>query len=169
MKKFLTIDVGGTFTKFAVMSGTRTFKITTRDKIPTPKKNHEEFLNALADIFNKFDDVEGIALSSTGIIDSARGVCLMSSNLPFLGGHCLAEELQAMCSVPVTVENDANCAALAEIKSGCLVGVNDAFVRKLNMSLELDIDFDGTAADFAQVLEFAAIKILELGSAYVKI
>ena len=50
-----------------------------------------------------------------------------------------------------------------------LSGVNDAFVRKLNMSLELDIDFDGTAADFAQVLEFAAIKILELGSAYVKI
>ncbi len=135
MKKILTIDVGGTFTKFAVMSGTRTFKITTQDKIPTPKKSHEEFLNALADIFNRFDDVEGIALSSTGIIDSERGVCLMSSNLPFLSGHCLAEEIQNMCGVPVTVENDANCAALAEVKSGCLVGVNDAFVLVFGTSV----------------------------------
>lgn len=50
-----------------------------------------------------------------------------------------------------------------------LSGVNDAFARKLNTSLELDVDFDGTAADFAQVLEAHAIKILELGANYVKI
>jgi len=50
-----------------------------------------------------------------------------------------------------------------------LSGVNDAFARKLNTSLELDVDFDGTAADFAQVLESFAIKILELGASYVKI
>ena len=48
-------------------------------------------------------------------------------------------------------------------------GVNDAFMRKMNTSLELDIDFDGTAADFAQVLEAFAIKILEVGAGYVKI
>lgn len=48
-------------------------------------------------------------------------------------------------------------------------GVNDAFARKLNASLELDVDFDGTAADFAQVLESFAIKILELGAGFVKI
>ena len=48
-------------------------------------------------------------------------------------------------------------------------GVNDAFARKLSTSLELDVDFDGTAADLAQELEFFAIKILELGANYVKI
>lgn len=50
-----------------------------------------------------------------------------------------------------------------------LSGVNDAFARKMTSSLELDVDFDGTAADLARVLESHAIKILELGSAYVKI
>lgn len=50
-----------------------------------------------------------------------------------------------------------------------LSGVNDTFTRKLNSSLELDVDFDGTASDFAQILEYCAIKILELGSDYVKI
>lgn len=48
-------------------------------------------------------------------------------------------------------------------------GVNDAFARKLGTSLELDVDFDGTAADLAQVLETFAIKILELGAGFVKI
>ena len=48
-------------------------------------------------------------------------------------------------------------------------GVNDAFARKLSTSLELDIDFDGTAADFAQLLEIFGLKILELGASFVKI
>ena len=48
-------------------------------------------------------------------------------------------------------------------------GVNDVFARHMNTSLELDVDFDGTAADFAQVLESFGIKILELGAGFVKI
>lgn len=48
-------------------------------------------------------------------------------------------------------------------------GVNDAFARKMTNSLELDVDFDGSAADFAQILELFSIKILELSSGYVKI
>ena len=48
-------------------------------------------------------------------------------------------------------------------------GVNDAFARKLNTNLELDIDYDGTAADFARELEFFGIKILELGADFIKI
>lgn len=50
-----------------------------------------------------------------------------------------------------------------------LSGVNDAFARKMTSSLELDVDFDGTAADFAKVLESNHIRIIELGSAYIKI
>lgn len=128
MRKILTIDVGGTFIKHAVMSGTRTFKIGDKGKVPTPKKNHEEFLEGLGDIFNAYDDVEGIAVSMPGLIDTDKGICISSGALDFSNGHCIAEELQAKCGVPVTVENDANCAALAEVKSGSLVDVKDAFV-----------------------------------------
>ena len=128
MRKILTIDVGGTFTKFAVMTGVRTFKIAAQDKIPTPKKNHEEFMNGLAEIFNAHDDVEGIGVSMPGLIDTAAGVCISSGALNFSNGRNIAAELQAMCSVPVTVENDANCAAIAEVKSGSLTDVKDALV-----------------------------------------
>lgn len=128
MRKILAIDIGGTFTKFAVMSGVRAFKLGAKDKIPTPKKSHEEFLEMLADIFNAHDDAEGIALSMPGLIDTDKGVCISSGALDFANGHCVAEELQAKCGVPVTVENDAKCAALAEIKSGVLTDVKDAIV-----------------------------------------
>ncbi len=50
-----------------------------------------------------------------------------------------------------------------------ILGVNDAFARKLNASLELDIDFDGTATDFARELEFLGIKLLEVSANFVKI
>ena len=135
MRKILTIDVGGTFIKYAVMSGTRSFKIVAKDKVPTPKTNHEDFMKQLADIFNANDDAEGIALSMPGVIDTYNGVCISSGALEFSSGHCIAEELQNMCGVPVTVENDANCAALAEVKSGSLVGTKNAMVLVFGTSI----------------------------------
>ena len=128
MRKILAIDVGGTFIKHAVMSGTRSFRITAQNKIPTPKESHEKFLETLANIFNAHDDAEGIAVSMPGLIDTFKGVCISSGALDFSNGHFIAEELQNMCGVPVTIENDANCAALAEIRSGSLVDVKNALV-----------------------------------------
>ena len=128
MRKILAIDIGGTFIKHAVMLGMRSFRITAQKKIPTPKESHEKFLETLADIFNAHDDVEGIAVSMPGLIDTFKGVCISSGALNFSNGHCVAEELQNMCGVPVTIENDANCAALAEIRSGSLVDVKNALV-----------------------------------------
>lgn len=127
-RTLLTIDVGGTFTKYAIVTGTRRFKILKRDKFPTVKTNHEEFLESLADVFDANNDAEGIALSMPGLIDTDKGICISSGALKFSNGHNIAEELQAKCGVRVTVENDANCAALAEAKSGSLVDVKDAFV-----------------------------------------
>ncbi|MBQ7454501.1 MAG: ROK family protein [Selenomonadaceae bacterium] len=128
MRKILTIDVGGTFTKYAVMSGTDIFDITVKDKTPTLRKTHEDFMEGLADIFNAYDDVEGIGISMPGLIDTDAGICIAQELFKFNNGRNIAEELKYMCGVPVTIENDANCAALAEIKSGALTDVKDAFV-----------------------------------------
>ena len=48
-------------------------------------------------------------------------------------------------------------------------GVNDVFVRHMSNNLEVDVDYDGTAADFALELERAGFKILELTSDFIKI
>ena len=135
MRKILTIDVGGTFIKYALVTGIRSFKVNTRNKIPTPKKNYEEFLEGLVEIFKANDAAEGIAISMPGLIDTYNGVCISGGALNFSNGHCLAEELQNICGVPVTVENDANCAALAEVRSGNLADVKNAFVLVFGTSV----------------------------------
>ncbi len=135
MRKILSIDVGGTFIKYAVMTGTRSFKIIAKDKVPTPRENHEKFLAGLTEIFNNNSDVEGIAISMPGLIDTYKGICISSGALDFSNGHCLAEELNSICGVPVTVENDANCAAIAEVKSGALTDVKNAFVMVFGTSI----------------------------------
>ena len=126
MKKYLTIDVGGTSTKYAVMS--RAAKIFERGEFVTPKDTHENFLNAIVKLHKIYNDVEGIAISLPGIIDAEKGFCKASESIPHNNGHYIADELEKICGVKVAVENDANCAALAEVKKGNLADVQDSFV-----------------------------------------
>ena len=123
--KILVIDVGGTFIKYAVMN--ETAEIFERGKIPTPLDSHEDFINKLVEIY-KSVEVEGIALSLPGIIDSERGICITSGALNYNNNCNIVEELEKICGVKVTVENDAKCAAFAEEKIGSLADVSDGFV-----------------------------------------
>ena len=123
--KILTVDVGGTFIKYAVMNYDA--QIFQRGKISTPHDTRQNFLNAIKNIYEKFS-VEGIALSLPGVIDSARGVCVKSAALPFNNDCNIVRELGEICKCKVAVENDARCAALAEAKFGALADVDAGFV-----------------------------------------
>ncbi len=123
--KILVIDVGGTFIKYAVM--TEQAEILSRGKIPTPMSGREQFLSAISELYNSVE-VEGIALSLPGVIDAERGICITSGALGYNTGCNVVEELEKICGVKVTVENDAKCAALAEARIGSLADVSDGFV-----------------------------------------
>ncbi len=123
--KILVLDIGGTFIKFAVMN--ERAEIFQRGKIPTPLNSRADFFDAIYKIF-KSNFAEGIAISMPGIIDAERGICLKSSALPYNDGCNIVDELEKICGVKVTIENDANCAALAEAKIGSLADVSDGFV-----------------------------------------
>ena len=123
--KILSVDVGGTYIKFASMN--EKAEIFSRGKIPTPQKSHADFLNAIFEIF-KSNNFEGIAISMPGIIDAQKGLCITSGALAYNDGKFISTELEKICGVKVTIENDANCAALAEAKIGSLADVSDGFV-----------------------------------------
>ncbi len=123
--KILVLDIGGTFIKFAVMNERAEFF--ERGKVSTPLNSRADFFDAIYKIF-KSVEVAGIAISMPGIIDAERGICLKSSALPYNNGVNIVDELEKICGVKVTIENDANCAALAEAKIGSLADVSDGFV-----------------------------------------
>ena len=43
-------------------------------------------------------------------------------------------------------------------------GVNDVFVRQMSANVEIDVNFDGTAADLVQEIERAGYKVRSFSS-----
>ncbi len=124
-KEYLAIDIGGTYTKYALMN--EDSKFLEKGKVPTRKDSTEEFLTMLEEIFQTFKGrAEGIAISSAGVIDSHTGFMKNAGSILCIHDLNLSEELSKRCGVPVSVENDARAAALAEVWKGALSDCTNA-------------------------------------------
>lgn len=129
MKKYLAIDVGGTFIKYAVI--TENCDILHKDKKPTVQDTLEIFIDSLVQIYEEMKQIhalDGIALSMAGIIDSKTGFMYTGGNIRCIVNVNIVEIMQNRCHIPVTVENDAKCAALAELWQGAVRDCQDAIV-----------------------------------------
>lgn len=132
--KYLVIDVGGTFVKYAVMDADCTFY--EKGKIQTITDDLDSFIDSLVGIYRKSgDDVRGIALSSAGMIDSSTGFMYNGGSVECIQNVSMKEILQERCSLPVSVENDARCAGLAEIWRGSLSDCSNAVAMILGTAV----------------------------------
>lgn len=136
---FLALDIGGTFVKYAYMD--KTGQMIKQDKYPTITDDLNLFYAAIDKILP--DGCEGIAISSPGVIDSEAGIIRVVTLLPCLNGVCLKADLKARYHVPVSVENDAKCAALAEIWQGSLKGYDSALMMVLGSGIGGAVVIDG--------------------------
>ena len=125
--KISVIDVGGTFIKYACMN--EKSEILSRGKVPTPQDNSEDFVNALVEIYNSTPEVEGMALSLPGIIDSKNGHCVTCGALHYNDNFYLERAIkEKIPELKFSMENDAKCAGMAEASVGALKDVEDGFV-----------------------------------------
>ena len=125
MKHYLTIDVGGTAIKYAVMD--EVADIISRGEVETPKDTLENFVETIGQIYDEVSgDVEGIAMSLPGIIDPVNGHNYTGGALLYINDLDTVKVLQERCHCPITIGNDAKCAANAEIGFGSLQDVDDA-------------------------------------------
>lgn len=124
--KVLAVDIGGTFIKYAVM--TQDMEVLSKGKVPTPQEGREQLMEAIGRVYDANPDVDGIAISMPGIIDSENGYCVMGGALGYNDGFYLREQLGQRCPVKIHMENDAKCAAMAEAAAGSLRDVDDGFV-----------------------------------------
>lgn len=60
----------------------------------------------------------GIAVSAPGAVDVSTGVIGGKSAVSGIHGPAWIEELQKCFGLPASIENDANCAAMAEVTFG---------------------------------------------------
>lgn len=145
MKNYLVFDVGGTFTKFALMDENTV--ILEKDKAATPAyENHtkEDFYQVLDSVVEKYKDrISGIAISMPGMLDNKNGYCVTAGYLPYLAGSTVGTELEERYGIRVTVENDGKCAALAEFWKGSLKGCENGAVVVLGSGVAGGIILNG--------------------------
>ncbi len=122
MNKYLCIDVGGTAIKMGVYDEEGNLFKTMSQRTPDSLKDmYQLFENA----FYQEHDIVGVALSMPGAVDSEKGIIGGSSAIDYIHGPCIQTDLQTCLKVPVSMENDANCAALAEVWKGAASDVEN--------------------------------------------
>lgn len=114
VKRYVGIDIGGTDIKYGIIDDQG--NIIESNKVPTPKTKIG-LLNALKPICNMYPEVSGIGISAPGMIQS-DGLMITAGALFECYGMNMIEEIQKFYEGPIAVENDVNCAALAELWTG---------------------------------------------------
>ena len=87
--------------------------------------------------------IRGIGICSPGPLDPLTGVVVNPPNLPCWRNFPLAAEVAALYRVPVKVDNDANAAALAEVRWGAGRGYRHVFYATIGTGIGTGIVFDG--------------------------
>lgn len=142
MEKYLVLDIGGTAIKYAIM--TKEAEFLEKGNIKTPLDGIDVFIETIGQIYDKYKaDVNGMAISMPGVLDVERGYAYSGGWLTFNSGQNIIELLQARCPLAITIENDAKCAALAELGFGSLKGCKDAAVIVLGTGVGGGIIIDG--------------------------
>lgn len=127
MDQYLSIDVGGTAIKYALMN--EDAHIINQGDIPTPHQNLPHFLETLDSIVLPVkDQIKGIAMSMPGKIDNKTGFAHTGGALIYISETPMGDLLRERYHLPVAIENDGKCAALAEAWKGNLSDVDSGVV-----------------------------------------
>lgn len=124
--KVLTVDIDGTYIRYACMN--EFMDISQRGMIFTPQEGREALIEAIGRLFEAVGDAQGIAVSMPGIIDSEKGYCAMGGALRYNDDFYFRDALYKRCQTKIHIENNAKCAAMAEAAVGSLSDVEDGFV-----------------------------------------
>ncbi|MPQ42664.1 ROK family protein [Clostridium tarantellae] len=127
MKKYICIDVGGTAIKFSVMDVNGNI-IVKGERDTEAFKGGLNILEKLKEItrnYLKEFNIEGICVSTAGMVDSKEGKIVYASQLiPNYTGVEIKKELEKEFGLICEVENDVNCAGLGEVWKGAARGAN---------------------------------------------
>jgi len=112
------IDLGGTKTEGILLNDN--LEPIERKRITTPQNDYNAILNSVVDLVNdlkaKTND-SPIGICTPGAISKKTGL-IKNSNTQCLIGMPLKEDLEKALGQKVSMENDANCFAMAEAKMG---------------------------------------------------
>lgn len=143
------IDLGGTNIKAGIVDADYTIIIS--GSVPTKveraaseviKDMAELVLNLMAQANISEEQISGIGIGSPGTSDAAKGIVVYSNNFGWENIH-LAEELQKYFPYRIAISNDANCAALGEVKAGAAKAAENIVLLTLGTGVGGGVVIDG--------------------------
>ncbi len=120
----VVFDMGGSSVKYALWDD----KLIGQSNFKTPT-SWDDMKASMLEVVNKFkeeNDITGIAISSPGSVDVEAGIVYGISAIPYIHNFEIQKELEEHLGYPVSLENDANSAALAEMWLGKAKDVKNA-------------------------------------------
>jgi glucokinase len=108
--RLIGVDVGGTKVSVAVLEGNKLSEPTLR---PTVLKNSDALIKQLEGLILDQGPAAAVGIGIPSVVDFATGTARSSVNVP-LQDIPLRRRLTQHLKLPVFVDNDATCAALAE-------------------------------------------------------
>lgn len=160
MKRYAAIDVGGTEIKYGVLDETGVILEKGSRKTPVQKKGGEilcETLEIIAACREGYS-ICGVPISSTGVVDCEKGEILYAGEtVPHFTGTAFKKAVEERFHLPCEVENDVNCAGLAEYINGAGQG------SRLMVCLTVGTGIGGCVILDGKVLHGASCSAMEVG------
>lgn len=122
MNTFACIDIGGTAIKYGILN--EDGSVVQKNETETQAyKGGEALAEKVEDLVRQMieqdENIAGIAISTAGVVDSEKGCIIHASDaIPNYIGINYKERLEKKFARPTEVENDVNCAGLAEAQNG---------------------------------------------------
>ena len=121
------IDLGGTKTEGILLN--ENLEPIERKRILTPQNDYSAILNSIVDLVNELKtktNESTMGICTPGAISKKTGL-IKNSNTQCLIGMPLKEDLEKALGQKISMENDANCFAIAEAKMGAAKDYNMVF------------------------------------------
>ncbi|WP_218970400.1 ROK family protein [Cytobacillus gottheilii] len=109
---YAAFDIGGTEVKYAKLSENGDFLH--RGSFATERDNGQLILDHMLDVIAQYQNLKGIAISAPGFVNAYTGFIEKGGAITDFDGFNMKDYLEDKTGIAVSVENDVNCAALAE-------------------------------------------------------
>ena len=137
MKKYISIDIGGTAIKYGIVS--EDAEVLLKKEMKTEaQKGGPAILDKVIGIVEalKEEADAGVCISTAGMVDIEKGEIFYSAPLiPNYIGTAFKKTVEERFGIPCEVENDVNCAGLAEYKAGAAAGSKAAVMLTIGTGI----------------------------------
>ena len=132
------VDLGGTNLRTAIINQDGEI-LDKRKELTLAAEGWKKVVARLADSIRRMQDeasgrgfrVAAAGVGAPGVIQGDRGIVVKSPNFPDWNNLPLKDELESIVGIPVTIENDANAAALGEQWQGAGRGIGSMILLTL--------------------------------------